>query len=141
MFNEAGASFSPDGRCLAFVSDESGRNEIYVQPFAGLGPKRKVSVGGGVEPVWSKAGNRLFYRQQESMLTVDVSPHPPLAFSAPRTLFEGSFSRSSVYVANYDVVDDGLWFLMIQEDSEDAPPNDFRVILDWSVKLKRDIDT
>ena len=136
VFNEAGGTFSPDGRWLAFVSDESGQDEIYVQSFRSPGRRRKVSVDGGAEPVWSKSGRRLFFRKGESMLTVDISKRPPFASSTPRLIFEGSYSRSSVYVANYDVMEDGLWFLMIQGDDQGTTPMEFRLILDWAEKLK-----
>ena len=70
------------------------------------------------------------------MLTVDISKRPPFASSTPRLIFEGSYSRSSVYVANYDVMEDGLWFLMIQGDDQQTTPMEFRLMLDWAEKLK-----
>src|SRR5207245_2747083 len=61
-FNERAARFSPDGHWLAYVSNESGRDEVYVQPFPGPGGKWQISISGGTEPVWSHAGSEIFYR-------------------------------------------------------------------------------
>ncbi len=66
-FNESAARFSPDGRWLAYVSDESGRYEVYVQPYPGPGGKRQISTEGGTEPVWSRNGRELFYRNGKKM--------------------------------------------------------------------------
>ena len=68
-FNEGGARFSPDGRWLAYVSNESGRYEVYVRPFPGPGEGRPVSLEGGTEPVWARSGAELFYRSGEKMMT------------------------------------------------------------------------
>ena len=61
-FNETAPRFSPDGRWLAYISDESGRFEIYVQPYPGPGGKWQISTEGGTEPVWNPNGRELFYR-------------------------------------------------------------------------------
>ena len=67
-FDERSPRFSPDGKWLAYVSDESGRNDVYVQPFPGPGPKWLVSTDGGIDPVWSRDGRELFYRQDDQMM-------------------------------------------------------------------------
>ncbi len=72
-FYDGGARFSPDGRWLAYVSDESGRFEIYVQPFPGPGGKWQISNGGGIEPVWAKNGRELFYRNGDRMMDVEIT--------------------------------------------------------------------
>jgi serine/threonine-protein kinase len=72
-FNEESPMFSPDGRWLAYQSDESGHDEIYVRPFPGPGGKWQVSAGGGDSPVWSKKRLELFYRSSEGMMVVSYS--------------------------------------------------------------------
>ena len=71
-FNERGGAVAPDGRWLAFVSDESGRDEVYVQPFPDPGAKLPVSTGGGVQPVWARDGRELYYREGEWLMAVAV---------------------------------------------------------------------
>jgi len=73
-FNEQDGKFSPDGRWLAFVSDESGRNEVYVQPFGREGARAVVSTGGGVVPMWEPDGKRLYYSAGEAMMQADFDP-------------------------------------------------------------------
>jgi eukaryotic-like serine/threonine-protein kinase len=70
-FNESAPQFSPDGRWLAYVSDESGRYEIYVQLYLGPGGKWQISTEGGTEPVWNRNLRELFYRSGDKMMAVD----------------------------------------------------------------------
>ena len=72
-FDERSPRFSPDGRWLAYVSDESGRDEVYVQPFPGPGAKWLVSTDGGREPVWGRDGRELFYRAGDLMMAVPLT--------------------------------------------------------------------
>ncbi|MCH8269243.1 MAG: PD40 domain-containing protein [Acidobacteria bacterium] len=102
QFSEGPAVFSPDGRWLAYVSDESGRFEIYVQPFPGPGGKWQISTGGGTEPVWSPSGQELYYRNSDQMMAVDISTQPTFTVGKPRLLFRGRYERSSVSRAYYD---------------------------------------
>ena len=93
-FTEGAPSFSPDGRWLAYVSDESGRPEIYVQPYPGPGGKWQISTDGGTEPLWNRSGRELFYRTENRMMIVDVETPPAGSFSAgkPRCYSRGSIS-------------------------------------------------
>ena len=88
--NESAPKFALDGRWLAYVSDESGRDEIYVQPYPGPGGKKQISAEGGTEPVWNPNGRELFYRSGNKMMAVDTSSDTSLGFTAgtPRMLFE-----------------------------------------------------
>jgi serine/threonine-protein kinase len=72
-FDEHTPRFSPDGKWIAYVSDESGRNDVYVQPFPGPGPKWLVSTDGGLDPLWSQTGHELFYRQGDELMVVTVA--------------------------------------------------------------------
>ena len=86
-FNESAAIFSPDGRLLAYVSDETGHNEVYVQPFPGPGAKRQVSVGGGTSPVWGRQEGEIFYQSGTEIMTVSVrAGREPAAVTAPQGL-------------------------------------------------------
>ncbi|HEV3140451.1 MAG TPA: hypothetical protein VGY57_08055, partial [Vicinamibacterales bacterium] len=88
QFREGGPTFSPDGKWIAYVSDESGRFEIYVRPFPGPGEKWPISLEGGNEPVWPRAGRQLFYRAGDAMMAVDIETSPAFSAGKPRKLFE-----------------------------------------------------
>ena len=83
-------AFSPDGRWLAYESDESGTTQIYVQPFPGPAGKVQISTEGGTEARWSRDGRRLFYRTRDNKrMSVAILPQPVLSAGPPTTLFEG----------------------------------------------------
>jgi Tol biopolymer transport system component len=137
-FDEAEPRFSPDGRWLAYISNESGRFEIYVQPYPGPGGKWQISTDGGMDPVWNPNGRELFYRNGNKMMTVDISSKPGFAVGKPRMLFEGKYEGAPVPVANYDVSPDGQRFLMLKpSEQEQAAPTQINVVLNWFEELKR----
>ena len=121
-FNETAPAFSPDGQYLAYVSDESGTPEVYVRAFPGPG-KWTISRGGGGEPVWSRDGTTLFYRQRGEMWSVPVQIGPDFRPGAERFLFDRPFGvRSGALqtTANYDVGRDGDGFVMLQSGGRRA---------------------
>ena len=144
-FNEGSPRFSPDGRWIAYCSNESGRMEVYAQPYPGPGPKIQISTDGGSDPVWKGKGGELYYRTGEKMMVVDVTTHPVFRAGRPGLLWEKYFAygRNSSCAApgpsssNYDVAPDGQRFLMIQEGEQDAPATQIHVVLNWSEELKR----
>ena len=91
-FSTEGAVFSPDGRYVAYQSQESGQREIYVRPYPGPGGQQTVSVGGGQQPVWAATGE-LFYRDPDGrrMMAVSMTTDPMLIVGTPRELFQGSY--------------------------------------------------
>ena len=111
--SETGATISADGEWIAYVSDESGRNEVYAQRFPKRGPKLRVSVSGGKEPRWSRAGRELFFRRGRGLYVVDVPQGDNPRFDEPRLLFEGAYVEGFSNVANYDVSEDGKHFIMV----------------------------
>jgi len=136
-FTEWAPMFSPDGRWLAYVSNESGRNEVYVQPYPGPGGKWPISTGGGIEPRWNPNGRELFYRNGDTMMAVDITTQPAFSASNPRLLFEGQYPRNPGAIANYDISPDGQRFLMVKEIPQAASDAQINVVLNWSEDLKR----
>ncbi len=137
-FNEWGAVFSPDGRWLAYTSDETGRPEVYLQPFPGPGAKVQVSTEGGTEPLWVRRGQELIYRTGEQVMTVRVRTKPTLRTSPPRVLFRGAYAGSSaVYLPNFDVTADGRRFLFIQTSEQETTVSQLEVVLGWFGELRR----
>jgi hypothetical protein len=143
-FAEGSAKFSPDGRWIAYASDESGKSEIYVQPFPGPGPKIQISNGGGFDPVWRRSGGELFYRNNSKMMVVAINTAHEFRASAPKMLWEGNYSSGAgsscgmpgVASSNFDVTPDGQHFLMVRdEDAADAGKS-IVVVLNWAEELK-----
>jgi eukaryotic-like serine/threonine-protein kinase len=138
QFNESVPRFSPDGHWLAYISDESGRWEIYVQPYPGPGGKWQISTEGGTEPVWNRNGRELFYRSGNKMMAVDITTQPGFAAGKPRMLFEGQYVPTPATSPNYDVSPDGQRFLMLKpSESTEAAPTQINVVLNWFEELKR----
>ncbi len=136
LFHERGARFSPDGRWLAYVSNESGRDEVYVQPFPGPGGKWQISVSGGTEPVWSHAGNEIFYRIGDRMMAVRVASTRGFDVETPHVLFQGHFVPTRRGEAAYDVSPDDRRFVMVQRNLESVATN-LNVVLNFSGELRR----
>ena len=138
-FNEGAPMFSPDGRWIAYVSDESGRNEVYVQPFPDPGGKRQISTEGGGDQVWSRDGQELFYLNGNQMMAVEIETEPGFTAGTPRLLFEGPFQPSLGRIAPYDVTADGQQFVMFQDpsitDSEQQSPQ-INIVTNWFEELK-----
>ena len=130
-FTESNAAVSPDGRWIAYRSDESGRNEVYVQRFPELGGRVQISTTGGTSPLWSSDGAELFYREGQAMMTVAVDGSGA-AFSAgqPERLFEGRYLDD--LTRNYDVAPDGRFLMIKQADTL----RQIHVVVDWLEDLR-----
>jgi len=139
-FNEAEPAFSPDGRWLAYTSDESGRFEVYVTPFPGPGEKYPISIGGGSEPVWDRRGRELFFRNGDQMMVVEVKTQPTFNAGRPRLQFTGSFLRTPNRI-NYDVSPDGETFVMVDASEENGAATQVNVLLNWFEEVKRLVPT
>ena len=133
---ELSAVLSPDGKWMAFHSNESGRAEIYVQPFPGPGRRWPISTNGGRNATWSPRGDELFYvENSRRLLAVDVTTEPEFRNGQPRTLFENTFPR---FGKHYDVSPDGERFVMVEvEPSGDGPRQQVNVVINWFQELER----
>lgn len=122
-FSEGSPKFSPDGKWLAYASNESGQSQVYVIAYPGPGPKVQISNNGGTDPVWRRDMKELFYRDGDQMMAVDVSSRSMLKIGKPRELWHGQYDAGSgsscgmtgPSSANYDVSRDGARFLMIRD--------------------------
>jgi Tol biopolymer transport system component len=137
QFNEASPRFSPDGHWLAYISDESGRYEIYVQPYPGPGGKWQISTEGGTEPVWNPNGRELFYRSGDKMMAVEIATQPDFSMGKPRVLFEGQYLPTARASPNYDISPDGQRFLMLKANEQASAPTQINVVLNWFEELKQ----
>jgi len=112
---EAGGRVSPDGRWLAYISDETGRAELYVVPFQARAPRWQISQGGAREAIWSRDGRELFYRNGNRMMAVKVAGIKRFSPGRPEVLFEREyFQAGGPGIINYDVAPDGQRFLMLK---------------------------
>jgi Tol biopolymer transport system component len=109
---------SPDGRWVAFITDESGLSEVVVQPFPGPGGRLQVSSGGGSEPVWSRDGRRLFYRGGGHLMAATLDIAPSFGVTKRDTLLTDVFQYAANPHANYDVMADGQHFVFLKAARE-----------------------
>jgi serine/threonine-protein kinase len=143
-----GASFSPDGRYLAYMSTESGQREIYIRAYPRSGGRTTVSVGGGREPVWARNGE-LYYRNLtgDRMMAVTVTTKPTLRVGGPSEVFAGRFVLNPPGGGPqpfYDVTRDGPRFLMLKEgdgSGKDVPRARFIIVQNRVEELKRLVPT
>jgi hypothetical protein len=120
-FNRGSAEVSPDGRWLVYRSDQSGQDEVYVQPYPGPGPTVPVSIGGGTHVTWSPDGTELTYRLDERMMAVSFTVEGDTPRIGPPTeLFRGDYYNSGPAQARqYHIAPDGR-FLMLKEVSNET---------------------
>jgi len=135
-FVEGAPMFAPDGHAIAYVSSETGRNEIYLRPFPGPGEKLTVSSAGGNEPLWSPTGRELFYRVGNALMAVDVTTSPRLKVGIPHRLFEKHYEPSISLYANYSTTD-GERFVMIKRIDQGEIPARINVAVNWLDELRR----
>lgn len=140
-FNEHNGQLSPDGRWMAYSSDESGRSEVYVRGFPELGARWQISTDGGVQPRWRGDGKELFYLSADgTLMAVAVPLETTFKASAPRALFKTRIAEfeyeSEIARTNYVPAGDGQRFL-INTIIEEAAPSPVTVVLNWAAALRR----
>jgi hypothetical protein len=142
-FSEGSPKFAPNGKWMAYSSNESGQPEVYVSAYP-AGEKIPISNNGGTDPLWRHDGRQLYYRLGDLMMVVDISYGRSLEVSKPRALWRGNYlagAGSSCGMegptsANYDVTPDGERFLMIEDASPNAECALLRLVSNWSLELK-----
>jgi len=136
-FQETYPAISPDGDWLAYVSNESGSEEIYVRPFPDVDAGRwQVSTGGGTQALWARNGQELFFRSGDAVMAVPVQTEPSFVVGNPEVVFEGNYLMAQGG-PNYDVSLNGERFLMIKplENASEAP--EIIVVQNWFEELER----
>jgi eukaryotic-like serine/threonine-protein kinase len=137
-FKDDQPMFSPDGRALAWVSNDTGREQIYVRSYPGTG-RTLVSTDGGTEPIWSPNGTELFYRKGRGVFSVPVSTGAGVTVGRPLLLFQGDFAMGSQGrpdIPGYDVTPDGR-FIMVTSTADAESPSRLDVVINWVEDLKR----
>jgi len=138
--NERFAEFSPDGKWLAYTSDELGTEEIFVRALSG-GRAYRITSENGRDPLWAKSGKRIYFRNSRlnRMCVVDIlSTEPEFAVSKPRLLFDLSGYGSTVPTRSYDMTRDETRFLMAKwEERKPAPVTEMILVQNWFEELKR----
>jgi len=137
--SETYPEFSPDGRWMAYVSDESGRWEVYVRPFPGPGGKWQVSAEGGYQPLWSRNGKQLFYwsNDDQRVWVVDVRNDGGFSASKPRLLFKAPEFSLGIPARSWDISLDGQRFLMVKEEERKPQPvTEMILVMNWFEELK-----
>ena len=139
QFNEQEGRFapSPDGvpHWVAYVSDETGGDEIYVQPFPRSGEKKRISIGGGSEPIWRSDGTELFYLGADrNLMAVPIRAGTTVEAGVPKALFPVRVSANQSSLRNYAVAGDGQHFLVGGLVGDAAP---MTVVLNWQAGLKK----
>jgi Tol biopolymer transport system component len=142
-FGEAMPEISPDGRWLAYVSNESGGDEIYVRPFPDVNAGRwQISAGGGTEPLWARNGQELFYRRGGAVISVPIHTDPGFTAGNPELVFEGAyFEGVSAGGRSYDVSIDGERFLMIRAVNDESSAPQIIIVENWLEELERLVPT
>ena len=140
-FSETNAELSSDGRWLAYQSNESGQEEIFVRPFPNVEASRTL-VARGSRPLWARNGRELFYLLMDAVMSVPVTMASNVTFGKPNKMFEGSYFFGPGG-RTYDATADGQRFLMVKENAAGDParPAGFVVVLNWLEELKRRVPT
>jgi len=147
-YNVEWAILSPDGKWVAYDSDESGRPEVYVAPYPTLEPRERISANGGLHPLWAPDGRELYYRmgttqedmeqrflgQKTRVMAVSIETKPAFKAGQPHMLFEGPYFESGHDLA---ITPDGKAFILIRENDTQTGPRTIEVVVNWPEELKQ----
>jgi dipeptidyl aminopeptidase/acylaminoacyl peptidase len=143
-YMEIQARISPDGRWIAYSSNESGKMEIYVRPFPDVNKGRwQVSTDGGDSPLWSPDGREIFYLNGDAVMAVSVEAREAFSLGTPKLLFRGT--HVAAYPSDgtpWDIHPDGKRFLMIKPPAPAGgqsadQPRKVNIVLNWTEELKQ----
>ena len=142
-YNEFQPQISANGRWMAYASNETGKNEIYVRPFPDVdGGRWQISTSGGENALWSPDSRELFYRNGDAVMVASVKTDSGFSHETPEILFRGTYSfQSSPIGTTWDISPDGKRFLMIKDPESAAEgsggPRRINIILNWFEELKQ----
>ncbi len=132
--SESQPQISPDGKWMAYVSNESGRSEIYVCPFPGIeeGGKWQLTREGGDAPLWSSDSRELFCRSSDRVMAIPLKPDPDFSLVTPRMLFHGAYDS-----LGWDISPDNRRFLLMKEVAEGGSPRKINIVLNFFQEMKQ----
>jgi serine/threonine-protein kinase len=141
-FSAENGAVSPDGGWIAYQSNESGRDEIYLSPYPNVrGSRQLVSTEGGTRPLWASSGRELFYLRDTNgaLMAVEIRTRPTVKIGRPEQLFQGPYLRQGLSGRTYDVSPDGTRFLMIKEPGTAtiAAPPLIVIVENWFQELNQ----
>jgi len=136
-YAEYSPELSPDGRWLAYVSNETGRYEVLVTPFPDRRGQWQISADGGSQPRWSHSGRELFFLSDDGyMMAADIAAGPGFRVAAKRRLFSTAMYVGLNFVnRNYDITSDDRRFLMLRHN-EDLATSRIVAVFNWAAELK-----
>ena len=138
---ESDGQFSPDGKWIAYQADVSSRQEIFVSPFPGPGPRHQVSTGGGTEPLWSHDGRELSFQNGAQLMRVTVTSGAGWSSGPPQVVNEGRFLRSINGNTPWAVSRDGSRFLRIQMVEPERAITHVDLALNWFWEVKQQVSS
>ena len=133
----SGASLSPNGRWLAYASNRTSTMQIWVRPYPGPGAPVRVSPDGGIEPVWSRDGRELFYREEDRVMAVAVQTGAEFRFESPVALVERSSVRGVGQPPTYDVAPDGRFLMLRWPPGTEPGALPHVVVLNWVAEIEQ----
>jgi dipeptidyl aminopeptidase/acylaminoacyl peptidase len=128
---------SPDNKWVAYQSDESGKYEIYVTTFPEKGARWQISSNGGLDPLWSPDGDRIFYRNKNEVLSVEIYDREEFRTGKPIVLFSGKFRQATLMGWYYDIHPDGDKFVMVKGGEIDTTQNKINIIKNFDKEIER----
>jgi serine/threonine-protein kinase len=142
VVNERAGVFSPDGSFIAYVSDATDGDQVYIRPYPGPGMAARITTDGGVEPLWSADGRELFYRSRDlkDMISVSIAISEngeTIELGEPEVLFSGSYQSYLMGGPSYSISNDGQQFLMLESADQSNAGTQYQVMVNWFDELER----
>jgi serine/threonine-protein kinase len=126
---------------MAYISDESGRFEVYLRQFPDTGAVWQVSTAGGRRPLWTPDGREISYLADSAILAVIVETEPELRIGTPKELFEVQIATALPDFGNYDLSHDGRRFVIVRDVEDESELMQVVVVLNWFEELERLVPT